>query len=44
MVKGTIKEVGCFYGDRGNTEDCFRTEPQKIESRLAETTHKMKEL
>nr|TKR68962.1 hypothetical protein D5086_0000309020 [Populus alba] len=20
MVKGTIKEVGCFYGDRGNTE------------------------
>ncbi|KAG6735560.1 hypothetical protein POTOM_061830 [Populus tomentosa] len=86
MVKGTIKEVGCFYGDRGNTEgdatfsrwetelknlfddlddhvdefviqmdqqqgfdrlgliDCFRTELQKIESRLAENTHKMKEL
>lgn len=86
MVKGTIKEIGCFYGDRGNTEgdaafsrwetelknlfddlddhvdefviqmdqhqgsdrlgliDCFRTELQKIESRLAETTHKMKEL
>ncbi|KAL9335240.1 hypothetical protein Peur_072421 [Populus x canadensis] len=86
MVKGTIKEIGCFYGDRGNTEgdaafsrwetelqnlfddlddhvdefviqmdqqqgsdrlgltDCFGTELQKIESRLAETTHKMKEL
>ena len=86
MVKGTIKEIGCFYVDRGNTEGdaafsrwetelknlfddlddhvdefviqmdqqqgsdrlgligCFRTELQKIESRLAETTHKMKEL
>uniref|UniRef100_A0A6N2LAN7 Rx N-terminal domain-containing protein n=1 Tax=Salix viminalis TaxID=40686 RepID=A0A6N2LAN7_SALVM len=86
MVKGAIKEIGCFYVDRGDDEgdaafsrletelknlvddlddqceslciqmdqqqgsdrsgltDCFRTELLKVESRIAKTTHKMREL
>ncbi|KAB5532034.1 hypothetical protein DKX38_018704 [Salix brachista] len=86
MVKGAIKEIGCFYVDRGSNEgdaafsrwetelknlvddlddhvdefviqmdqqqgsdrsgltDCFRTALLNVESRLAKTTHKMREL
>ncbi|KAJ6418224.1 hypothetical protein OIU84_001587 [Salix udensis] len=86
MVKGAIKEIGCFYVDGGDDEgdaafsrwetelknlvddlddhvdefviqmdqhqgsdrsgltDCFRTELLKVESRIAKTTHKMREL
>ncbi|KAG5234163.1 disease resistance protein [Salix suchowensis] len=86
MVKGAIKEIGCFYVDGGDDEgdaafsrwetelknlvddlddhvdefviqmdqqqgsdrsgltDCFRTELLNVESRIAKTTHKMREL
>ncbi|CAK7329020.1 unnamed protein product [Dovyalis caffra] len=71
-IKGAIKEIRCFYGDRGNTEDdaafsTWETELKnilddldddvdellfrwiinmglKVESRLAETIHRMSEL